>query len=136
MSKSIANEILREGRFLCGAHASAIAQQLGRHVVVVQPAGRDGEQMMMASGGRGGYLSATIYPSGLGKPRCDVKKEELVSEVDGGKWAAVLAAKPLLIYLEGRHYSPLLTLGQREATLFPPSKLMKTAKSPWAALAP
>ena len=115
-SKSIADDIHANGRYLRGSHASAVAQQLGRPVVVVQLAGRDGEQAQMASCGKEGYLSATIYPPHLAKPHCDVDKKEVMRMVDRRGWGCVVGIKlPLLIYLEDGHYSPLLTHAQRNA---------------------
>ena len=133
-SKSIADDIHRDGCYLRGSHASAVAQQLGRPIVVVQLAGRDGEQAQMASCGEEGYLSATIYPPHLAKPHCDVDKKEVMSMVDGRGWGSVVGIKPpLLIYLEGGHYSPLLTHAQRNAGVFSPGKLMNEARGTWPA---
>ena len=67
------------------------------------------------------HLTATLYPPGYVAPRLDLKKA--VVEAALGE-----QPPPYVIFLSGAHFSPLLTLAQREAKLFPPRGLMNLVR--------
>ena len=115
VNQSLAQRIFDERRFMKQVHVCAAADKLVRTIVVMQLTSV-GEQAQVVS--CGGHLSATVYAPGFVTPRQDVKKSELLVLLTGDSPALVL-------YLEGCHFSPLLTLQQRNAKMFAPSALMK-----------